>query len=152
METVQLSTETERTSAVITTTMQTSTNTTNPSTVAKESPTLDYTTASDNPSTGTVMHTNAMPDSIFQALTVSASQMTCLNKCTSHCSSFVNGTAGAVLNIPYKVDLRSLSSYRRSHQSAPDSRMSSFYIGCVGSVILVMIILFIMMLDFLPNA
>ncbi|CAG2231195.1 unnamed protein product [Mytilus edulis] len=145
--TVQFSTETERTLADITTMMKTSPFTTNPSTAATESTTLHYTTASGNPE----MHTKDMP-STLQALTVSATQLTCINKCTTHSSSYVNGTAGAIMNMPYKVDVKSLSSYRRRHQSAPDSRMSSFYIGCVGSVILVMSFLLIIMLDFLPNA
>ncbi|XP_071123808.1 macrophage mannose receptor 1-like [Mytilus edulis] len=105
--TVQFSIETERTLADITTMMKTSPFTTNPSTAATESTTLHYTTASGNP--GKEMHTKDMP-STLQALTVSATQLTCINKCTTHSSSYVNGTAGAIMNMPYKVDVKSLSS------------------------------------------
>lgn len=52
--------------------------------------------------------------------TSTVSQLNCIDKCTSHCTNYANGTLGAGLNIPYKVDVKSLSSYRRRHQSAPD--------------------------------
>lgn len=90
--------------------------------------------------------------STFHISTLPAFQLTCIYDWTSQCSNYINETAGASLNIPYRVDRKSLSSYRKSHQSAPDSGMSSFYIGCVGSAIISISFLLIMMLDFLPNA
>lgn len=84
--------------------------------------------------------------------TMSVSGMVCIDKCTSYCSEYTNGSVDARQNVPYRVDRKSLSSYRRRHRSEPDSRTSSLYIGCVGCVILIMTVLFIIMLDFLPSA
>ncbi|CAG2231193.1 unnamed protein product [Mytilus edulis] len=100
-----------------------------------------------------VQYDNAtiMP-STFLGHTISASDVPCILQCTSQPSGNINSNNVVEPNIPYKVDLKSLSSYRRRYKSADDPRMSSFYIGCVGIAVLVLSILFIILLDCLPSA
>ncbi|CAC5407310.1 unnamed protein product [Mytilus coruscus] len=130
---IQISTKTESTSADLQTTVHTFATTTNPTSMTEsEKTTIKLMT--------------------FPVTIMSVFGMACIDKCTSYCSEYINGSVDARPNILYRVDRKSLSSYRRSHQSAPDSRMSSLYIGCVGCAILIMTILFIIMLDFLPSA
>lgn len=104
MDTVKLPIETEGTSAALTTTMQISAININPSIVAREPTALDLTSASYNPSTGTEMHINdSIMPSPFEVSTVSASQND-----FHHCSNYVNRIAGGRLNMPYKVNIKSL--------------------------------------------
>ncbi|CAG2251166.1 unnamed protein product [Mytilus edulis] len=53
--------------------------------------------------------------------------------------------------ITYRLDKTTLSSYIRKRSSASDPRKSSFYIGCVGIIVLVLSVLFIVVLDFIPR-
>ncbi|CAC5423975.1 unnamed protein product [Mytilus coruscus] len=54
--------------------------------------------------------------------------------------------------LPYKVDKKSLSSYRGRRQCARDYRKSALYLGCGGITVLVLVPIFIVILDFLPSA
>ncbi|CAG2246162.1 unnamed protein product [Mytilus edulis] len=54
--------------------------------------------------------------------------------------------------LPYKVNKKTLSSYRGRRQCARDYRKSALYLGCGGITVLVLFPLFIVMLDFLPSA
>ncbi|VDI24936.1 Hypothetical predicted protein [Mytilus galloprovincialis] len=129
---IQISTKTGSISADIHSTVHTIATTKNPTSMAESEITTN------NPMT--------LPVTIM-----SVSGMVCIDKCASYCSEFINGSVDARQNVPYRVDRKSLSSYRRRHRSEPDSRTSSLYIGCVGCVILIMTVLFIIMLDFLPS-
>ncbi|VDI24935.1 Hypothetical predicted protein, partial [Mytilus galloprovincialis] len=156
----------EATSDKILTTVHISATKTTPTTGSKASTTFDVNTASGITSTGpnrsadnttvnqpVVQYDNAtiMP-STFLGHTISASDVPCIIQCTSQPSGNINSNNVVDPNIPYKVDLKSLSSYRRRYKSADDPRMSSFYIGCVGIAVLVLSILFIILLDCLPSA
>ncbi|CAG2217397.1 unnamed protein product [Mytilus edulis] len=163
------STQLESTSDKTQTTVQTSAIKTTPTKGTKASTPYDVNIASGISSTGrnrsadetvttvekpVVQYDNAtiMP-STFLGHTISASDVPCIIQCISNSSETLNTNNDVrPITIPYKVDLKSLSSYRRRYKSADDPRMSSFYIGCVGIAVLVMSILFIIMLDCLPSA
>ncbi|CAG2228131.1 unnamed protein product [Mytilus edulis] len=53
--------------------------------------------------------------------------------------------------IMHRLDKTMLSSNIRKKSSASDPRRSSFYIGCVGIIVLVSSMLFIVVLDFIPR-
>ncbi|CAC5379913.1 unnamed protein product [Mytilus coruscus] len=164
----KLSTQLEATSAKVQTTVHTSAIKTTHTTGAKTSTPYDANTASGTGPTGTKTSTDDTLTTInksvvqsdnatimpckFSGPVISASAVDCIVKCTSNLSENLNSSDDVSLNIPYKVDLKSLSSYRRRQKSADDPRMSSFYIGYVGIAVLVMSILSIIMLDFLPSA
>ncbi|VDI72988.1 Hypothetical predicted protein [Mytilus galloprovincialis] len=73
----------------------------------------------------------------------------CTKTYTCHCQT-TTGSSYTVTDL--KIDTKTLSSYKRRHQSVSDSRKSSFYIGCVGIMVLVLFLAFIVLLDFLPRA
>ncbi|CAC5384693.1 unnamed protein product [Mytilus coruscus] len=142
----QMSTQTESTSAEILTTTYTSAFDTHPTILSKATTPYDVNTVSSTGSTGhkritsdtfttekmsVVQSDNAtILPCTFLGPVISALAMDCIIQCTSDRSENVNSTDDTSLNSPYKVDFKSLSSYRRSHQSAHDPRMSSMYIGC----------------------
>ncbi|CAG2195119.1 unnamed protein product [Mytilus edulis] len=66
------------------------------------------------------------------------------------CTKKSNNTSGSQ-EYTYKVDTKTLSSYKRKHQSASDPRKSSMYIGSVGIAVLVAIVLLIVFLDCVPT-
>lgn len=165
MASVNISTQMEGITAYTRTMMNTPASRTNVSIMATISTSLDFTnatvmssteTAENTEHTGTSAHisvgqfdnTTIMPDA-YLVSTMSDSRLPCILKCTRSCA---NSTADASTNVPYKVNRKLLSSYRRAHCSANDTRISSFYIGCIGSAILVLTVLFIILLDCLPRA
>lgn len=165
MASVQMSSQTDGLSAYTQTKVFTPSIRTNITIMTTISTSLDLTNVSVLSSTGTgentehtvttahnsvqqIDNTTIMPDE-YLVSTMSDSRLPCIIRCTSSC---VNSTTDARTNVPYKVDRKLLSSYRRTHCSANDTRMSSFYIGCIGSVVLFLTVFFIIILDCLPRA
>ncbi|VDI27427.1 Hypothetical predicted protein [Mytilus galloprovincialis] len=56
----------------------------------------------------------------------------CTKAYTCHCPTIPNTPAGSNTLAQLTLDKKTLSSYKRRHQSASDPRKSSVYIGCVG--------------------
>ncbi|CAG2239885.1 unnamed protein product [Mytilus edulis] len=76
----------------------------------------------------------------------------CTKSCTCKCEESFGTTTSSTPVTQYKVDKKTLSSYKRRYQSASDPRKSSFYIGCVGITVLVVSCAFVVILDFVPRA
>ncbi|CAG2187848.1 PTHR1 [Mytilus edulis] len=121
MAAVQMSTQTDGLSGDTQTKVFTPASRTNVTIMTTISTSLDFTNASVMSSTETGAKTE-------NTCTMSDSRLPCILKCTNSCA---NKTADANINVPYKVNRKLLSSYRRTHCSANDTRMSSFYIGCI---------------------
>ncbi|CAC5369267.1 unnamed protein product [Mytilus coruscus] len=167
---IHFSTEMEDTPAYIQTTVPSSEIKISASTITEVSTSLDSTPLSGSPSkgSGTEINTKYIDKTTehkyteqvenvtiiqrkFPVPTVSAYEARCITKCKSDSSQYTNGSVDASRDYLYRVDKKSLSSYRRLHYSAPDSRKSSFYIGSGGIAFLVIFGLFILMLDVLPK-
>ncbi|VDI51183.1 Hypothetical predicted protein [Mytilus galloprovincialis] len=76
----------------------------------------------------------------------------CTISYTCKCEESLGTTTSSTPVTQYKVDKKTLSSYKRRYQSASDPRKSSFYIGCVGITVLVVSCAFVVTLDFVPRA
>ncbi|CAC5359988.1 unnamed protein product [Mytilus coruscus] len=73
------------------------------------------------------------------------------NTCSCVCPKAFGTPTSNVPVARLKIDIKSLSSYKRKLQCATDPRKSSYYIGCVGITILSLYFAFIVLLDCLPK-
>lgn len=165
MAAVQMSTQTDGLSGDTKTKVFTPESRTNVTIMTTISTSLDFTNASVMYSTETGVNTENTGTSDDKSVrkfdnftiltdeylvsTMSDSRLSCILKCTNSCA---NSTAETNIHVPYKVNRKLLSSYRRTHCSANYTRMSSFYIGCIGTAVLFLTVLFIVVLDCLPRA